>query len=67
MGQGHELTIDGTTVTIPYSSVDFEITTAGGRTHAKVVSNDISVTWNGKKEADISVTDAYSDLVEGMF
>ena len=67
MGQGHELTIDGTSVMIPYISADFEITTTGGHTHAKVVSNDISVTWNGKKEADISVTDAYSDLVAGMF
>ena len=66
LGRNGVLFINGTEETIPYFSTSVDITTDQlGRTLV-TLSNGVSVTWNGRFTAEISVPDVYEGLLEGM-
>ena len=65
MAQNHQLFVDGAEVPIPYLSADVDVTTSNSGDSFAMISNDISVTWDGKKSAEIEISDIYMGFVEG--
>ena len=66
LGRNGVLFINGTEETIPFFSTSVDVTTDQlGRTLV-TLSNGVSVNWNGRFTAEISVPDVYEGLLEGM-
>ena len=58
--------VNGVEETLPYSSSIVDITSDQTGQTVATLSNGITVTYDGKHAAEISVTDAYMQLLEGM-